>query len=737
MEIARRMPEAGQTLKGRYTLRHLLGEGGFAKTYLADEIARNRQVGVKVLKLNPTAENIAAFSQEVTNMLLLQHDQILKVTDFEAQEKGILPYLVTEYAPLGSLKDYVRRRGQPLGIEETISLLEQASWGIGYAHDTRDLVHRDIKPENLLLLTEDRLVVADFGIAKQLSPQVTLTTEQFSGTVPYAAPEQFQGKSVKASDQYALGVTAFLELTGKLPFSGDSLEMMMKKINGESMSLVQAVEGLRRGERRWTILSALDSVVKRAIDPDASKRFGHITHFPKTLRETYTETVQEKPDKTVHKVVKPYEEPLAGFSLKGSESQKPTVPTTQQNPIKPQVANSVPSQPSIFPLESVQQGYQISPAERQTPNVLQQTNIAVPKSQLISRRNALILLGAAGTIGGIVALDRVLTQSRTAPAGIPGTEITPTPTTTKEIQPGMTLEIYRGHSDQVVSVAWSSDSKYIVSGSNDTTAQVWEAATGRLITDYKGHSDVVKAVAWSPDGKYIVSGSQDGTAQVWEPTTGKVITDYKGHSGWVDSLSWSPDSNQIVSAGADNTVQIWEAKTGNLITDYKGHTGSVWAVSWSHNGNYIASASADTTVQIWEAKTGRLISKYTEPNISGGYSPWAVSVAWSPDSTKVVAGGAHVSVVVLDAKSGNLLGEYKGHADFGGEDGVSWSPNGNLIVSAGDDQTVQVWDPNTGNMVFDYTGHSDMVKDAAWSPNGKYIASCSADNTARVWLAPQ
>ena len=83
--------------------------------------------------------------------------------------------------------------------------------------------------------------------------------------------------------------------------------------------------------------------------------------------------------------------------------------------------------------------------------------------------------------------------------------------------------------------------------------------TGREVVTYRGHSDSVGSVAWSPDGKYIASGSDDRTVQVWEVTTKRRVVTYSGHSSSIYELAWSPNGEYIASAGEDKTVQVWVA----------------------------------------------------------------------------------------------------------------------------------------------------------------------------------
>jgi serine/threonine protein kinase len=154
------------------------------------------------------------FLQEAQFLYDLSHPHILPVLDVGIYEKKI-PYLVVEYCPNGSLKQYLQRQHPgPLPVEEAVSILTKIGQALHHAHQ-HDIVHRDLKPANILFNTKGEVVLADFGIAVLLEGTTFINPY---GTPAYMAPEQFQGIVSKKSDQFSLGCIAYELVTGQKPF---------------------------------------------------------------------------------------------------------------------------------------------------------------------------------------------------------------------------------------------------------------------------------------------------------------------------------------------------------------------------------------------------------------------------------------------------------------------------------------------------------------------------------------
>lgn len=215
---------------GRYRVLRRLGRGGMGEVWLCDDQRLNRQVAVKTLPARNQQDKafVQRFEHEAKAAAALHHPHILAVHDYGKQELPngtMLTYIVMPYIGGGSLAEraaYYTRQQRLMPSEEALAFLTQMAEAIDYAHK-QHILHRDIKPDNMLLREEGWLLLADFGIARMVSSDEHLTTAgRGFGTPEFMAPEQARGETKVTSDNYSLAVVAYLLLTGRLPFQGDT-----------------------------------------------------------------------------------------------------------------------------------------------------------------------------------------------------------------------------------------------------------------------------------------------------------------------------------------------------------------------------------------------------------------------------------------------------------------------------------------------------------------------------------
>jgi tRNA A-37 threonylcarbamoyl transferase component Bud32/tetratricopeptide (TPR) repeat protein len=264
-------------LPERYRNPELIARGGMGEVYRAEDADLARVVAVKLLS-GRFADNDAIrgrFTREALAVARLSHAPST-VTIFDVGEHGGRPYIVMEYLPGGSLADRLEREGaQPVG--RSLDWLGQAAAALDAAH-ANGIVHRDVKPANLLLDSDERVKVADFGVASAADLGSFTEAGTVVGTAGYLAPEQARGeRATPASDLYALAVVAFELLTGKRPFERES--STAEAIAHVSAPIPPASESNPR------LPPELDDVLAQGLAKEPQHRYGSAAELVRALRD--------------------------------------------------------------------------------------------------------------------------------------------------------------------------------------------------------------------------------------------------------------------------------------------------------------------------------------------------------------------------------------------------------------------------------------------------------------------
>jgi len=252
---------------GNYRLVSLIGAGGFAEVYQGTHIHLGTQAAIKLLHTQlATAGEIEKFRVEARTIANLIHPNIVRVLDFGVE--GNTPFLVMDYAPNGSLRQYLPQ-GTALAPGTVVPYVKQVAEALQCAHDQK-LIHRDIKPENMLLGRSSEVLLSDFGIATVSQTTGQQSTQAVVGTAAYMAPEQLQGHPRPASDQYSLGIIVYEWLAGERPFQGAFTEIAAQHVLTPPVPLRQ---------KQPSLSPLVEQVVLTALAKDPKDRFGTVRAF--------------------------------------------------------------------------------------------------------------------------------------------------------------------------------------------------------------------------------------------------------------------------------------------------------------------------------------------------------------------------------------------------------------------------------------------------------------------------
>jgi serine/threonine-protein kinase len=226
----------GKMLNDRYEILDVLGVGGMAVVYKAKCHRLNRMVAVKILKpeMAEDREIRNRFHAEAQAVGMMSHPNIVNI--YDVNQDGDTDYFVMELIEGITLKQYMTKRGGALNWREALHFSVQIMQALGHAH-SKGIIHRDIKPQNIMVLRDGSVKVADFGIARIMDAQKTMTQEAL-GSVHYISPEQASGKDIDARcDIYSAGVVLYEMLTGRLPYEGDSpVAVAIQHINSMALA---------------------------------------------------------------------------------------------------------------------------------------------------------------------------------------------------------------------------------------------------------------------------------------------------------------------------------------------------------------------------------------------------------------------------------------------------------------------------------------------------------------------
>jgi WD40 repeat protein/tRNA A-37 threonylcarbamoyl transferase component Bud32 len=649
-------------LRERYRAIQPLGQGGFGKTYLAqDEDRLNSHCVIKqflpqVQGTKSMEKAIQLFTQEAVRLdELAAHPQIPNLLAYFEQE-GFL-YLVQQFVEGQSLLQEMRHEG---AFSERLirDVLADVLPVLRFIHK-HQVIHRDITPTNILRRkSDDRLILIDFGVAKQIDEEAGAEQPGTRiGTEGYAPLEQFRGgKAFPASDLYSLGATCLHLLTATRP------DTLYDPLNG-----------------RWIWREYLKSQGKKPVSDQLGYILDHLLRdlvgeryqsADEVMRDLNADSFHP-PDKVANS--------LKAGSLPNSHSShqsghQPMPPFPSANPIaaRPPVSKPPISKPPIS-----------KPPVSQPP-----VSQPVVSHQPASRPIPVRLSGSSRCIQTLTGHNSWLTD-------VAISQSTPTFASSSlddtikvwNLTTGEELLTLTGHTRGVNAIAISPNGRFLVSGSDDYTVKIWNFLNGALLKTLTGHSRDVTAVAISPDGRLLVSGGEDRTIRLWDLNTGALLKVMSSSSGMIKSIALSLDGNFLASGGLDNKVNLWNLKTGEPLQTLVGHLSHLHSIAFSPRGQVIATASKDKSIRLWNLQTGDLLRTLTE------HTRDVNTIVITPDGRTLISGSSDNTLKLWDLTSGRVIDTWREHLDA--VNAIALSPDGRLLVSGSSDKTVKIWQLHT------------------------------------------
>ena len=715
---------------GRYELLELIGEGGMGLVYLAEQKEPiHRKVALKIVKLGmDTVQVVARFRAERQTLAMLDHPNIAQVFDAGTTDSG-RPYFVMEYVEGVPITKYCDR--EKLSIDERLRLFLQVCAAIQHAHQ-KGVLHRDIKPSNVLVSANDHAPlpkIIDFGIAKAvhqpLTEQTSITEQgQLLGTPEYMSPEQADmaySQVDTRSDIYSLGVVLYELLAGASPFEGETLRK----------GGIEHIRQIIRDEEPKTPSARLTALGEQAKEVALMRRTQLLTLARRLKKELewipLKAMCKERHQRyqSVSELVQDISNYLTGAALSaGPESRiYRTRKFIRRHAGSVAMVTLVVIAVLLGLVASILMGCRAEQARKEEVAARRQVEQALARAEQAERmaqeqskkseqlaesyRKALYFNHIA--LADVAYRDNNMRRVRelldSCPEDLRGWEWHRLNYVSD--QSCMTLH---GHDGWELGV--SPDGRWIVSGGQDDTVKVWDAATGAEVMTLRGHKGQVVTAAFSPDGHRIVSGSRDQTLKIWDTKSQKELLTLAGHDGTAGAL-FSPDGKWIISGSFDKTIRVWDAHTGAAMMTLRGHEASVICHAVSPDGRRIASGDRDNVVRVWD------VGSRSEVMTLRGHQGNVNGVRFSPDGTRIVSGSWDGTIKIWDAKTGEQLLSVQAH-DARIYD-VALDPSGKRIASVGNDRTVKLWDSSTGDELMTLRGHAVAVTSVARTASGSCL----------------
>jgi len=643
-------------LRERYRAIQPLGQGGFGRTYLAqDEDRLNshcviKQFSPQVQGTKSMEKAIRLFTQEAVRLdELAAHPQIPNLLAYFEQD-GFL-YLVQQFVEGQSLLQEMRHEGA-FNERQIRDVLADVLPVLRFIHK-HQVIHRDITPTNILRRkADDRLILIDFGVAKQIDEEAGAEQPGTRiGTEGYAPLEQFRGgKAFPASDLYSLGATCLHLMTGTRP------DNLYDPLNG-----------------RWIWREHLHSHGKKPV----SDQLGYI--LDNLLRDLVGERYQSADEvmrdlnaDSFHPPDKVANQPANQPANQIAYHPMPPFPAANAIAAQPPVSKPPVSRPPVS-----------KPPVSQPP-------VSHPpiSSQPGSRPTPVRLSGSSRCIQTLTGHTSWLTDVAIC-------QSTPTFASSSlddkikiwNLSTGEELLTLTGHTRGVNTIAISPNGRFLVSGSDDYTVKIWNFLNGALLKTLTGHSRDVTAVAISSDGRILVSGGEDRTIRLWDLNTGALLKVLSNASGMIKSIALSPDGNFLASGGLDHKVNVWNLKTGEPLQTLVGHLGHLHSIVFSPRGQVLATASKDKSIRLWNLQTGELIRTLTD------HTRDVNAIAITADGRTLISGSSDTTLKLWDLTSGKVMDTWKEHLDA--VNAIALSPDGKLLVSGSSDKTIKIWQVQT------------------------------------------
>jgi WD40 repeat protein/serine/threonine protein kinase len=717
---------------GDYELLGEVGRGGMGIVYKARQLSLHRLVALKLIAPEQLAlpKAVERFHTEAEAAAHLDHPNIVPI--YETGERDGRHYFSMKLIEGQSLAQRIADFKLPSGESKTArpdaspslggegrgeggrsayaksairnrqsaiaSLLAKVADAVHYAHQ-RGILHRDLKPGNILIDSAGEPHVTDFGLAKLIEGDSSLTLSgEVLGTPAYMAPEQASGKTrqmTTAADIYSLGVILYELLTGRPPFRG---ETPMETLHALLHTEPEAPRSLNRAVPR-----DLETICLKCLEKEPARRFTSARALAEDLRRFIGgEPVQARPIGAAGKVWRwCRRKPALAATLLGL-----------------QIALALGLAGILWEWRQAKHNAaEALASELAARQSLYASDISLAQQALAADnlRQALDLL-----------------QRHVPKPGQPDLRGFEWRCLWRQCQSDELFSL-SGHAIVAASLAFSPEGRTLATGSSDRTVKIWDLASKRATATLTDFTQQVNSVSFSGRGNVLAAASPTSVG-VWDSRTFRLLRWLPGAAG---KSKFCPSGDYLVTRSTNRGLVLWQTHTwtavktlvptGSLPRDRLGnlYSSPELGLAFAPNGAQVGVVS-DAGVRLLS------VPEFQEVAVLADRIPRIRFLAFSPDRHMLAACTTPDSDVKLwDVESQKAVRALSGHSDS--IYAAAFSPDGDRLATCSADQTVKLWNVANGNLLRTFRGHVDEVLDVDFSPDGNLLASASKDGIIKLW----